>query len=238
MISKFHSSKDRGQANHGWLKSYHSFSFGSFHNPSKVNFGALRVLNDDTVNGGMGFGKHPHENMEIISIPLEGKLEHQDSMGNKTIISKGEVQILSAGTGIFHSEKNHEHDKPVKFLQIWVFPDKKDIEPRYDQQAFLQEGRKNRFQTIVSPLGTNDEGIKINQNAWLSLIDLQSKENNTYILNNSSNGVFVFVISGEIIIDSKILKLRDGLAISDSKSFEIESNVDSEILLLEIPLEF
>ena len=169
MNSELYLAKDRGHANHGWLNSYHSFSFGGYHNPNKVHFGALRVLNDDTVNGGMGFGKHPHENMEIISIPLEGKLEHQDSMGNKTIISKGEVQILSAGTGIFHSEKNHDHNMPVKFLQIWVFPDRKNIEPRYDQKAFLEEARKNSFQTIVSPLGTSDEGIKINQNVWLSV---------------------------------------------------------------------
>ncbi len=238
MNSELYLAKDRGHANHGWLNSYHSFSFGGYHNPKKVHFGALRVLNDDTVNGGMGFGKHPHENMEIISIPLEGKLEHQDSMGNKTIISKGEVQILSAGTGIFHSEKNHDHNMPVKFLQIWVFPDKKNIEPRYDQKAFLEEGRKNSFQTIVSPLGTNDEGIKINQNAWFSLIDLKSKENNTYVLKNPHSGVFVFVISGEIVIDSKILNFRDAIGINNSDSFEIRANLNSEVLLMEIPMEF
>ncbi len=238
MNSELYLAKDRGHANHGWLNSYHSFSFGGYHNPNKIHFGALRVLNDDTVNGGMGFGKHPHENMEIISIPLEGKLEHQDSMGNKTIISKGEVQILSAGTGIFHSEKNHDHNMPVKFLQIWVFPDKKNIEPRYDQKAFLEEGRKNSFQTIVSPLGTNDEGIKINQNAWFSLIDLKSKENNTYVLKNPHSGVFVFVISGEIVIDSKILNFRDAIGINNSDSFEIHGNLNSEVLLMEIPMEF
>ncbi len=238
MNSELYLAKDRGHANHGWLNSYHSFSFGGYHNPNKVHFGALRVLNDDTVNGGMGFGKHPHENMEIISIPLEGKLEHQDSMGNKTIISKGEVQILSAGTGIFHSEKNHDHNMPVKFLQIWVFPDRKNIEPRYDQKAFLEEGRKNSFQTIVSPLGTNDEGIKINQNAWFSLIDLKSKENNTYVLKNPHNGVFVFVISGEVVIDSKILNSRDALGIKNLDSFEIQANLNSEVLLMEIPMEF
>lgn len=238
MNSELYLAKDRGHANHGWLNSYHSFSFGGYHNPNKVHFGALRVLNDDTVNGGMGFGKHPHENMEIISIPLEGKLEHQDSMGNKTIISKGEVQILSAGTGIFHSEKNHDHNLPVKFLQIWVFADKKNIEPRYDQKAFLEEGRKNSFQTIVSPLGTSDEGIKINQNAWFSLIDLKSAENNTYVLKNPNNGVFVFVISGEIVIDSKILNFRDALGIKNSDSFEIHANLNSEVLLMEIPMEF
>ncbi len=234
----FHAARERGHANHGWLNSYHSFSFGSYNNPKKVHFGALRVLNDDTVNGGMGFGKHPHENMEIISIPLEGKLEHQDSMGNKTIISKGEIQILSAGTGIYHSEKNHENAIPVKFLQIWVFPNKKNIEPRYDQKAFFKEDRKNRFQTIVSPLNANDEGIKINQNAWFSLIDLKSKENNTYLLKNLSNGVFVFVISGEIEIDAKTLKLRDGLGITNSEGFGIHANLDSEVLLMEIPMEF
>ena len=238
MNSELYLAKDRGHANHGWLNSYHSFSFGGYHNPNKVHFGALRVLNDDTVNGGMGFGKHPHENMEIISIPLEGKLEHQDSMGNKAIISKGEVQILSAGNGIFHSEKNHEHNMPVKFLQIWVFPDIKNIEPRYDQKAFLEEERKNCFQTIVSPLGTSDQGIKINQNAWFSLIDLKSKENNTYVLKNPHNGVFVFVISGEIVIDSKTLNFRDALGIKNSDSFEIQANLNSEVLLMEIPMKF
>jgi quercetin 2,3-dioxygenase len=236
MKTIFFSNTDRGHANHGWLNSYHTFSFGGYHNPSKMNFGALRVLNDDTVNGGMGFGKHPHDNMEIVSIPLEGGLEHQDSMGNKTLIKKGEVQIMSAGTGVFHSEKNESGKAPVKFLQIWVFPDKKNIEPRYDQKIFDLAARKNKFQTVVSPLGTSDEGVKINQNAWFSLVDLENKNTLTYNLKDTNNGVYVFVLEGELEIDGQKLSKRDGLGITETELVTIKSSQDAEVLLMEIPM--
>jgi quercetin 2,3-dioxygenase len=238
MKTIFFSNTDRGHANHGWLNSYHTFSFGGYHNPSKMNFGALRVLNDDTVNGGMGFGKHPHDNMEIVSIPLEGGLEHQDSMGNKTLIKKGEVQIMSAGTGVFHSEKNESGKAPVKFLQIWVFPDKKNIEPRYDQKIFDLAARKNKFQTVVSPLGTSDEGVKINQNAWFSLVDLENKNTLTYNLKDTNNGVYVFVLEGELEIDGQKLSKRDGLGITETELVTIKSSQDAEVLLMEIPMSF
>lgn len=238
MKTIFFSNTDRGQANHGWLNSYHTFSFGGFHNPSKMNFGALRVLNDDTVNGGMGFSKHPHDNMEIVSIPLEGGLEHQDSMGNKTLIKKGEVQIMSAGTGVFHSEKNESGKAPVKFLQIWVFPDKKNIEPRYDQKTFDLATRKNKFQTVVSPLGTTDEGVKINQNAWFSLVDLGNENTLTYNLKDTNNGVYVFVLEGELEIDGQKLSKRDGLGITETELVTIKSSQDAEVLLMEIPMSF
>jgi quercetin 2,3-dioxygenase len=238
MKTIFFSNTDRGHANHGWLNSYHTFSFGGYHNPSKMNFGALRVLNDDTVNGGMGFGKHPHDNMEIVSIPLEGGLEHQDSMGNKTLIKKGEVQIMSAGTGVFHSEKNESGKAPVKFLQIWVFPDKKNIEPRYDQKIFDLAARKNKFQTVVSPLGTSDEGVKINQNAWFSLVDLENENTLTYNLKDKNNGVYVFVLEGELEIDGQKLIKRDGLGITETELVTIKSSQDSEVLLMEVPMSF
>lgn len=238
MKTIFFSNTDRGHANHGWLNSYHTFSFGGYHNPNKMNFGALRVLNDDTVNGGMGFSKHPHDNMEIVSIPLEGGLEHQDSMGNKTLIKKGEVQIMSAGTGVFHSEKNESGKAPVKFLQIWVSPDKKNIKPRYDQKIFDLVARKNKFQTVVSPLGTTDEGVKINQNAWFSLIDLENENTQTYNLKDKNNGVYVFVLEGEVEIDGEKLIKRDGLGITETELVTIKSSQDTEVLLMEIPMSF
>jgi quercetin 2,3-dioxygenase len=238
MKTIFFSNTDRGHANHGWLNSYHTFSFGGYHNPSKMNFGALRVLNDDTVNGGMGFSKHPHDNMEIVSIPLEGGLEHQDSMGNKTLIKKGEVQIMSAGTGVFHSEKNESGKAPVKFLQIWVFPDKKNIEPRYDQKVFDLAARKNKFQTVVSPLETTDEGVKINQNAWFSLVDLENGNAITYNLKDKNNGVYVFVLEGELEIYGQKLSKRDGLGITETELVTITSSQDAEVLLMEIPMSF
>lgn len=238
MKTIFFSNTDRGHANHGWLNSYHTFSFGGYHNPNKMNFGALRVLNDDTVNGGKGFSKHPHDNMEIVSIPLEGGLEHQDSMGNKTLIKKGEVQIMSAGTGVFHSEKNESGKAPVKFLQIWVSPDKKNIEPRYDQKIFDLAARKNKFQTVVSPLGTTDEGVKINQNAWFSLVDLENENTQTYNLKDKNNGVYVFVLEGEVEIDGQKLIKRDGLGITETELVTIKSSQDTEVLLMEIPMSF
>jgi redox-sensitive bicupin YhaK (pirin superfamily) len=232
----FFKNENRGHANHGWLESYHTFSFASYHDPSKIHFGALRVLNDDTVKGGMGFGKHPHENMEIVSIPLEGILEHQDSLGNKTLIKKGEVQIMSAGTGIYHSEKNHESKETVKFLQIWVFPKIKNIEPRYDQKFFERKDRLNKFQTIVSPLESEEDGVKINQDAWFSLIETDQKE--IYELKKPENGIFVFLLEGKIKIDSEVLNKRDGIGIYDTKNVTFDSVEKSEILIMEIPMKF
>ena len=238
MKTIYHSAESRGHANHGWLDSYHSFSFGNYYNPEKVHFGALRVLNDDNVSGGMGFGRHPHDNMEIISIPLEGNLEHQDSMGNKTVIKKGEVQIMSAGTGVSHSEKNQDLHLPVKFLQIWVFPDQQRLVPSYDQKVFDSEDRKNKFQTIVSPKSKNGEGVKINQNAWFNLIDLDNQNAIKYHLNDSTNGVYVFVLEGDVEINGQKLGKRDALGLWETESFEINASANSEILLMEVPMAF
>lgn len=238
MKTELHLANTRGHANHGWLNSYHTFSFAGYNDPTRVHFGALRVLNDDTVAGGMGFGTHPHQNMEIISIPLEGELQHKDSMGNLAVIKKGEVQIMSAGTGVQHSEKNNDSKKEVKFLQIWVFPEKQNIKPRYDQQYFDLNGAVNEFVTVVSPINSEDSGVKINQNAWFSMLKLESGKSNIYRLKDKNNGVYVFVLDGNILIDNQKLTSRDGLGISETKEFNISTSTESSVLFMEVPMEF
>jgi redox-sensitive bicupin YhaK (pirin superfamily) len=238
MKTQLHLANTRGHANHGWLNSYHTFSFAGYNDPNRVHFGALRVLNDDTVAGGMGFGTHPHQNMEIISIPLEGDLQHKDSMGNLAVIKKGEVQIMSAGTGVQHSEKNNDSKKEVKFLQIWVFPEKQNIQPRYDQQYFDLEANINDFVTVVSPINSEDSGVKINQNAWFSMLKLDSGKSNTYHLKDKNNGVYVFVLDGDILIGNQKLATRDGLGISETTEFNISTSTESSVLFMEVPMEF
>jgi hypothetical protein len=234
MKSILHKAETRGHAHHGWLNAWHSFSFAGYYNPERVHFGALRVLNDDTIAGGMGFGTHPHDNMEIITIPLEGQLEHRDSMGNTGIISKGEVQVMSAGTGIQHSEKNKNLHEPLKLLQIWVFPDKKNVEPRYDQKAFDLAAAKNSFINIVSPMGSA-EGLNIHQNAWFHLGQLNKDTTIYYSLRDHQNGVYAFVISGDVTINGEALNTRDGLGINDTDKLEITAGSDAELLLMEVP---
>ncbi len=231
-----HKADNRGHANHGWLNAWHSFSFASYQDPEKVHFGVLRVLNDDTIAGGMGFGNHPHDNMEIITIPLSGQLEHKDSMGNTGVISKGEVQVMSAGTGIQHSEKNKNHDEALKLLQIWLFPNKKNVTPRYDQQAFDLEAAKNNLLTIVSPMGEK-EGLNIQQNAWFSLGKLNKGFTTTYQLKDKKNGVYAFVIDGDLIINGEKLNRRDALGIADAADIEIKADSEAELLLMEIPMQ-
>ena len=231
-----HKADNRGHANHGWLNAWHSFSFASYQDPEKVHFGVLRVLNDDTIAGGMGFGNHPHDNMEIITIPLSGQLEHKDSMGNTGVISKGEVQVMSAGTGIQHSEKNKNHDEALKLLQIWLFPNKKNVTPRYDQQAFDLEAAKNNLLTIVSPMGEK-EGLNIQQNAWFSLGKLNKGFTTTYQLKDKKNGVYAFVIDGDLIINGEKLNRRDALGIADATDVEIKAESEAELLLMEIPMQ-
>ncbi len=236
MKTILHKANTRGHANHGWLDSYHTFNFGGYHNPERVHFGALRVLNDDSVAAGMGFGAHPHDNMEIISIPTSGDLEHQDSMGNKQVIKQGDVQAMSAGTGIQHSEKNKSHDKEVKFFQIWVFPKVKNIEPRYDQQTFADMDKHNKLLTVVSPLGTADGGVQINQDAWFSLGKLDKDFSTSYTLKNSNNGVYAFVIEGDVTINGQSLNRRDGLGITETDTLEIKADSHAELLLMEVPI--
>jgi len=200
-----------------------------------MHFGTLRVLNDDTVAAGMGFGKHPHDNMEIISIPLEGDLEHSDNTGTMAVIKKGDVQIMSAGTGIIHSEKNKNDDKEVKFLQIWVFPNEKNVKPRYDQKTFSDEEKHNKMAIVVSPMGEN-EGVNIHQNAWFSLGNLDKGIELTYTCRRRGNGVYAFLLEGDVIINDIVLNRRDGLGISETDSLIIKADSDAEILLMELPM--
>jgi len=231
-----HRANTRGHANHGWLDTYHTFSFASYHNPERIHFGALRVLNDDIIDGGMGFGMHPHDNMEIISIPLEGDLEHKDSMGNVGVIKQGDIQVMSAGTGVYHSEYNKNKDKRVKLLQIWVFPNKQNVTPRYDQITLNSEDRKNKFQQIVSP-NPEDKGMWINQNAWFNLGEFDQEMSQEYQLNDKNNGVYAFIIKGKATIQGHHLDTRDGMGIWNVDSLEITIlEPDTEILLMEVPM--
>ena len=231
-----HKANTRGVARHGWLESRHTFSFANYNNPERMHFGVLRVLNDDKVDPGMGFGTHPHDNMEIISIPLEGDLEHNDSMGNTTVIKNGDIQIMSAGTGVFHSEYNKNKDKLVKFLQIWVYPNKKNVTPRYDQITLDKNERKNKFQQIISP-NPDDEGVWIQQDAWFHLGDFDKGITTDYKIKKSGNGVYVFVLKGEATIEDQKLETRDGFGIWDTNQFTITANTeDTEILLMEVPM--
>jgi len=232
----YHPAESRGKADHGWLHSRHTFSFGNYYDPERMHFGVLRVLNDDSVDAGMGFGKHPHDNMEIISIPLEGDLQHEDSMGNKTVIRNGDIQAMSAGTGIFHSEYNNNKDAPVKFLQIWIFPNKKNVAPRYDQVTLNAADRHNRLQQILSP-DAGDEGVWIYQDAWFHMGKFDNGFETEYTLKKAGNGIYAFVLSGEITVNDHPLKTRDGLGISDASSISIKSGSASELLLMEVPMD-
>ncbi len=235
MQTLYHAADSRGFADHGWLKSRHTFSFAGYHNPERMRFGLLRVLNDDFVEGGMGFGTHPHQDMEIISIPLEGDLKHADSMGNKAIIRKGDVQVMSAGTGIRHSEYNANDDRPVKFLQIWVFPRERDVTPRYDQIAIAEAHVKNDFQQILSP-NPDDAGVWIHQDAWFHLADFDAGVSREYTLKKPGNGVYVFVLKGKARVGEQVLNERDGFGVWDTTAFTLDALSDAEVLLMEVPM--
>jgi len=231
-----HKADTRGLANHGWLESRHTFSFANYHNPERMHFGVLRVLNDDRVNAGMGFGTHPHDNMEIISIPLEGDLEHKDSMGNTTVIKEGDIQIMSAGTGIRHSEYNKSKDQIVKFLQIWVYPNKRNVTPRYDQITLDKAERKNKFQQILSP-NPDDAGVWTHQDAWFHLGDFTKNTATKYTIKKAGNGVYAFMLKGSATIQNQPLETRDGMGIWDVNELSITSNSDNtQILLMEVPM--
>jgi quercetin 2,3-dioxygenase len=234
MKTILHKAHTRGHANHGWLNSYHTFSFASYQQADRNSFGLLRVLNDDTVAAGMGFGKHPHDNMEIVSIPLQGDLHHQDSTGRDKIIRQGDVQIMSAGSGIAHSEKNASHDKEVKFLQIWVYPKERNIDPRYDQKTFLPQSRYNQLLTVVAP---NDENaVWINQDAWFTLGNIDKGLVTNYTLHKKESGVYAFVIKGNVSINGIALNQRDGLGITEVEILNIKADSNAELLLIEVPM--
>ncbi len=236
MKTVLHKANTRGHANHGWLDSHHSFSFARYYNPERMNFGVLRVLNDDMVIGGKGFSIHPHDNMEIISIPLEGDLEHKDSMGNSTVIKEGDVQVMSAGTGVYHSEYNKNQDKAVRFLQIWMFPNQKDVTPRYDQISYEAQKKKNEFTQILSP-NSEDQGVWTHQGAWFNLGEFEAGCTTKYMLNDSSNGLYAFVIEGDVKIGDQSLEKRDGYGMWDLEEIELQFKTSSKVLLMEVPME-
>lgn len=229
--------KERGHVSLGWLDSFHSFSFGQYHDPNKIHFGALRVVNDDSIAGGGGFGAHPHDNMEIVTIPLEGKLAHKDSTGNEGVIRKGDVQIMSAGTGIRHSEYNASSTEYAKLLQIWVFPKLKNIKPAYGQKSFDLNGRKNNWQVVVSP-ESSEQALNINQDARFSLVDLEAGKTIDYRMKWKNSGLYLFVIEGAVKSSDKTLSKRDALGISETDRVSIEAVSDSQLLAIEIPLTF
>jgi redox-sensitive bicupin YhaK (pirin superfamily) len=232
----FHKADTRGHEDHGWLNTFHNFSFGDYYDRDRMQFGTLRVLNDDTVAAGTGFGRHPHNNMEIISIPLEGELEHKDSMGNTQVIKTGDIQVMSAGTGIFHSEYNRDKNKEVKFLQIWVLPNKLDVQPRYDQVTLDPSKRINRLQQILSP-NPKDEGVWIYQDAWFYLLKIQKDHKVNYQIKRKGNGVLCFLLSGNMNIKDNPLEKRDALGIWDIDSIDLISlSDDSEILVMDVPM--
>jgi len=230
-----HTANTRGEANHGWLKSYRSFSFANYFNQDRMNFGMLRVLNDDEVIGGKGFGKHPHQNMEIISIPLSGDLEHQDSMGNTTVIKEGDIQVMSAGTGVIHSEYNKNENEPVKFLQIWIIPNQENVSPRYDQISTLDLKKENQWYQILSP-NKEDQGVWLYQNAWFHMGDFTQRRTLNYKLKDSKNGVYIFVLEGSVKVGEEALTRRDALGVWKAESLQVKAEANTKVLLMEVPM--
>lgn len=235
MNKVLHKADTRGYANHGWLESHHSFSFASYYNPERMQFGTLRVLNDDRVAPGMGFGTHPHQNMEIISIPLEGDLEHKDSMGNTAVIREGDVQVMSAGTGVQHSEYNKNRDREVAFLQIWVLPDRPNVIPRYDQISLDPEQLENTWFTLLGPRGKHD-GLWIHQNAWFHMGDFSKGITAPYAIKESGNGLYAFVLEGSVKVAGEVLVRRDAIGVWNTQQLEIRMEEKSRVLLLEVPM--
>ena len=237
MKKVFHSSQSRGHANHGWLNAKHSFSFAQWYNPERINFGALRVLNDDIVAPSMGFGKHPHDNMEIITIPLRGSLRHQDSMGFSEVVKAGEVQVMSAGTGIFHSEMNASTQDDINLFQIWIFPNKQAVTPRYEQKSYNLKDTEQFFLQLVSP-NANQEGVWIHQNAWIHLVSMEENTTLTYTIKGEGNGAYFMNIDGTFEIEQELLKERDAIGIWDTKEIVLRNKQKGQMLVIEVPMIF
>lgn len=236
MKTIIHKAATRGHADHGWLNTYHTFSFAGYHDQERIHFGALRVLNDDWVQGGEGFGTHAHDNMEIVTIPWEGALEHKDSMGNKGVIRKGDVQVMSAGTGIHHSEYNHNADHAVAFLQIWLFPNKRNVQPRYDQMSYAEKIVPNKFQTLIVPEG-KEGAMWLHQDAWFHLGVFEKDSQQRYTFKKEGNGLYVFVLKGSVSIEDTTLEKRDGMGIWEANDLELKIMEDgTELLLMEVPM--
>jgi redox-sensitive bicupin YhaK (pirin superfamily) len=230
-----HKAGTRGHANHGWLNSYHTFSFAGYYDQARTHFGALRVLNDDTVSAGMGFGRHPHDNMEIISIPTFGDLKHKDSMGNETVIKQGDIQVMSAGKGIAHSEMNANSDKEVRFFQVWLFPNRKNVEPRYGQYSIDEAKLHNNLLQVLSP-DAREEGVWIHQDAWFTMGNLDEGVEKEYKFKKEGNGVYAFVIEGDVTINGQQLNRRDGLGIKETDTLLVKADSNAKILLMEVPV--
>jgi quercetin 2,3-dioxygenase len=231
-----HKANTRGAADHGWLKAKHTFSFANYYNPERVNFGVLRVLNDDIIAGGMGFGTHPHDNMEIITIPIEGELKHRDSMGHEEVIKQGEIQVMSAGTGVQHSEFNNLKDKSINLLQIWMFPNKRSVQPRYDQQMLDVKRMQNNWLQILSP-NPKDDGVWIHQNAWFHMGEFVKNSKSSYKIKSKLNGLYIFVITGSLKVNGVQLEQRDGLGAWNTEDFNFEITSDkTKILLMDVPM--
>ena len=226
---------DRGTADYGWLKPNYYFSFAQYHDNAKVHFGLLRVLNDDFIGGGGSFPTHPHDNMEIVTIPFTGALKHKDSTGGEGVIKAGDIQIMSAGTGVQHSEANASATEPVTLFQVWVFPKERNIKPRYDQKTFDVTERANKWQTVVSPIEA-DTALWINQDARFALTNLDAGKEITYSNSFKNNGVFLVVINGSVTVDGQQLNKRDALGISETESFTVTASEDAELLAIEIPM--
>lgn len=236
MKSILYPANTRGTADYGWLKATYSFSFANYYDPSRIHFGALRVLNDDYIEGGMGFGRHPHDNMEIVTIPLEGAVAHEDSTGTSGVVGVGEVQVMSAGTGIFHSEKNASSKDPLKLFQIWVMPKVKDIEPRYDQRKFDVSEYKNQWKTLVSPLGSENDSLQVNADTYFNMTRSEAGISLSYEFHQENQGAYIMVVDGEIEVDGKVLSRRDAIGITETKDLSIKFNKESQVLLIEIPM--
>lgn len=237
MKTTLHRADSRGSVDHGWLKAKHSFSFGSYQNADRMNFGLLRVINDDIISPGKGFDTHPHKDMEIVTIPLSGSLKHKDSVGNEAVIKSGEVQLMSAGKGVFHSEFNNSLKDYINLLQIWVMPEKIGILPRYDQKSFDINERKNKWQVVVNPIDTDDGGLKINQQAWFSLLDMDNNNEIIYTTHQPHSGVYFFTIEGQVIIGNENLHKRDAIGIEGTSKIALKSKSELKLLAIEVPME-
>jgi quercetin 2,3-dioxygenase len=237
MKTELHPANERGQANLDWLNTYHSFSFATYFNPAREQFGCLRVLNDDAIAGGTGFDLHPHNNMEIITLMLEGSLEHRDSMGNTQVIEQGEVQVMSAGTGIYHAEYNHSETEEAKLLQIWIFPREKGLKPRYDQKYFEEQKIKNTIVTLVTPdIDQKDDTLWIHQDAYISTVNMEKAFDFEYSVRIKGNGVFAMLIEGNIDVNESSLKRRDAIAITETDTVTFRSVTESKLLIIEVPM--
>lgn len=238
MKTIIHKSNTRGFANHGWLKSHHTFSFASYQNTERINFGVLRVLNDDVVQPKMGFGTHPHQNMEIISIPLKGALSHKDNMGNKRAIDVGEVQVMTAGTGLTHSEFNDSKTDEVNFLQLWILPEELNVEPNYEQRQFSNEEKKNQLQTVVAPKDKLEEkALPISQQAYIYRTSLDSENTIDLKVKSIQNGFYIFVVEGEVDVVDNTLERRDAIGVYEIERIEIKAKQNSELIIIEVPMD-